>query len=123
MGTMTTTSRTVRLDVAEEVIATREEETGEPCTRRVYFVVAIIEGSTRFWPDFVHGHLFNDKHDAYRLLERIEYRWSETPSVAHFEGNANWTRNNAPDPMTELAPFGEEWEAEQIERAAERGVL
>lgn len=104
------------IEFGSDVIPASDPETGEPMTRRVWFIAARREGSARYWPDYVHTSALDGEEDAQRLAARIAAAWGDKPTADRFAGNPNWTRNTAPDPMDSLRPFGEEWEREQYDR-------
>ncbi len=104
------------IEFGNDVVPASDNETGEPMTRRVWFVVARREGSMRYWPDYVHTSTLDCEKDAQRLAARIIAAWGDKPTADRFDDNPNWTRNTAPDPMDSLRPFGEEWEREQYDR-------
>jgi len=103
--------------VAEDVEPFADPETGEPGTRRVYFLAARRVDSTRYWPDFVHRHTCRWREDAEALRAKVAAAWGELPGAHRFERNPHWAPDNRPDPLSELAPFGVEWAREQAERA------
>lgn len=60
----------MHLEIGDDVVASTDPETGEPCTRRVWLLAARADGSRRFWPDFVHHRAFDSRELAERTRER-----------------------------------------------------
>lgn len=117
---MTTPDRALdppmHLEIGDDVVPFCDPETGEPGTRRVWLLAARAEGSDRFWPDFVHRHVFDSRAQAERVRDRVVSLWGDTPPARNFR-NAHWRPDGRPDPLAALTPFGEEWQREQDERA------
>lgn len=103
------------IEIGETVVEYRHPEDG-PSTRRQYYVHARKVGSDRYWSDFYHYFGFAWQDGARKLRDKIVAAWGENPTEDRFVNNPNWTPNTAPNPLTDLEPYGYEWIREQEER-------
>lgn len=111
---MTTENTACSVEVVDDVVPYVTED--GPGTRRVWLVVACRTDSTRFWHDYAHRAVL-DEDGARALKARIERAWGAVFNESLLVNNPHWIKNTQPDPLSELAPFGDEWMREQCERA------
>jgi hypothetical protein len=107
----------VEFHIESEVVRDLDAEPEYPYepTKTVWYVVARIEGSERYWYDYAHDHTFQWEGDAKNFLSHIQKTLGLNVPVERLKFSEHWLENTEPDPLDDLAPFGPAWEREMEE--------